>query len=97
MIAGLLGMNVALPFDVHGPTVFWAVLGLSVALKVSAVSYYFLRHCINKTEVSKPPRVLLEWSAPKIFFDYRKTFQGAAPPPVTRGGILRFDTKAIQV
>lgn len=43
MLAGLLGMNVAFPFDVHGPTVFWAVLGLSVAL-ASAVSYYFLRH-----------------------------------------------------
>lgn len=42
MLAGILGMNVDFPFDVHGPTAFWVMISLSVVVAVS-VNYYFLR------------------------------------------------------
>lgn len=42
MLAGILGMNVDFPFDVHGPTAFWVMISLSVVVAV-CVNYYFLR------------------------------------------------------
>lgn len=42
MLAGILGMNVDFPFDVHGPTAFWVMISLSVGVAV-CVNYYFLR------------------------------------------------------
>ncbi len=42
MLAGILGMNVDFPFNVHGPTAFWVMISLSVVVAVS-VNYYFLR------------------------------------------------------
>lgn len=42
MLAGILGMNVDFPFDVHGPTAFWVMVSLSVVIAV-CVNYYFLR------------------------------------------------------
>lgn len=42
MLAGILGMNVDFPFDVHGPTAFWVMISLSVFVAV-CVNYYFLR------------------------------------------------------
>lgn len=42
MIAGVLGMNVDFPFDIHSPTAFWVVIAVSVLMVIS-VNYYFLR------------------------------------------------------
>jgi len=42
MLAGILGMNVDFPFDVHGPTAFWVMVSSSVAIAIG-VNYYFLR------------------------------------------------------
>ena len=42
MIAGVLGMNVDFPFDVHTPMVFWSVVFASILL-ACGVSFYFLR------------------------------------------------------
>ncbi len=42
VFAGLLGMNVKLPFDVESDILFWQVVGVSVATAM-AVSYYFSR------------------------------------------------------
>lgn len=42
MLAGILGMNVDFPFNVHGPTAFWVMISLSVGVAV-CVNYYFLR------------------------------------------------------
>jgi magnesium transporter len=42
MLAGILGMNVDFPFDVHGPTAFWVMVSSSVLIAIG-VNYYFLR------------------------------------------------------
>ena len=42
MLAGILGMNVDFPFDVHGPTAFWVMVSASVVIAIG-VNYYFLR------------------------------------------------------
>lgn len=42
MLAGILGMNVDFPFDVHGPTAFWVMVSASVVIAI-CVNYYFLR------------------------------------------------------
>lgn len=42
MLAGILGMNVDFPFDVHGPTAFYVMVISSVVIAL-AVNYYFLR------------------------------------------------------
>ncbi len=42
MLAGLLGMNVKLPFDVDSDLVFWEIVGSSV-VAAAAVSYYFTK------------------------------------------------------
>ena len=42
MLAGLLGMNVKLPFDPESNIAFWEVIGVSVVAGL-AVSYYFIK------------------------------------------------------
>lgn len=42
MLAGLFGMNVELPFDPHGITAFWIIIGIST-LCAALISAYFLR------------------------------------------------------
>ena len=42
MLAGILGMNVDFPFDVHGPTAFSVMVSASVVIAI-CVNYYFLR------------------------------------------------------
>ncbi len=42
MLAGILGMNVDFPFDVHGPSAFWVMVSSSVLIAIG-VNYYFLR------------------------------------------------------
>ena len=40
MLAGLLGMNVKLPFDIHSELTFWGIVGMSIIASL-AVSLYF--------------------------------------------------------
>jgi magnesium transporter len=42
MLAGLMGMNVTLPFEHESPVAFWGVVGVSLAAAAS-ISLYFLR------------------------------------------------------
>ena len=42
MMAGLFGMNVMLPGDVHSPATFWEIVGVS-ALAAISLSFYFTR------------------------------------------------------
>lgn len=42
MLAGLMGMNVDFPFNTHGATAFWVIVGASITIAI-AVNYYFLR------------------------------------------------------
>ena len=42
MLAGLLGMNVDLPFETSGTTTFWSVVVFSILMAI-CVNYYFIR------------------------------------------------------
>ena len=42
MLAGLFGMNVALPFDPHGHAAFWVIVAASL-ISAGSLSLYFLR------------------------------------------------------
>jgi magnesium transporter len=42
MLAGLFGMNVALPGNTHSPVIFWLIVGVSL-VSAAGLGYYFLR------------------------------------------------------